>query len=116
MFKLSKSSALLYYLLQCKIVPKALLFSQHGKEYQRSYVTKNGLIFNSLAGVYFMSVISTALTCKYSYQICQRPQLPTVVGLMCPEPDSTFQLILSGFYRDAARLFSFSKLCSEIKF
>ena len=44
---------------------------QLGKEYQRSYVTKNGLIFNSLAGVYFMSVISTALTCESSsYELC----------------------------------------------
>ena len=49
------------------------LILQLGKEYQRSYVTKNGLIFNSLAGVYFMSVISTALTCEsssYIWRLC----------------------------------------------
>jgi len=36
--------------------------NNNGKEYQRSFVTKNGLIFNSLAGAYFMAVVSTALT------------------------------------------------------
>jgi hypothetical protein len=61
----AKTVTLLFSKIKRIINLKALLFSQHGKEYQRSYVTKNGLIFNSLAGVYFMSVISTALTCKY---------------------------------------------------
>jgi len=32
------------------------------KEYQRSFVTKNGLIFNSLAGAYFMAIIATVHT------------------------------------------------------
>jgi len=39
-------------------------FPSHNREkdYQRSYVTKNGLIFNSLSGAYFMAIISTVQT------------------------------------------------------
>ena len=33
-------------------------------QYQRTFVTRNGLVFNSLAGAYFMSIIITAATCK----------------------------------------------------
>ena len=31
-------------------------------QYQRTYVTRNGLVFSSLAGAYFMSIITTACT------------------------------------------------------
>jgi len=32
------------------------------QQYQRTFVTRNGLIFNCLAGAYFMAIISTAIT------------------------------------------------------
>ena len=31
-------------------------------QYQRTYVTRNGLVFSSLAGAYFMAIITTACT------------------------------------------------------
>jgi hypothetical protein len=34
------------------------------EDYQRTFVTRNGLIFNCLAGAYFMSILVTASTCK----------------------------------------------------
>ena len=37
---------------------------QENSQYQRTYVTRNGLVFNCLAGAYFMSIISTACTSK----------------------------------------------------
>ena len=40
-------------------------FTQENSQYQRTYVTRNGLVFNCLAGAYFMSIISTACTSKF---------------------------------------------------
>ena len=41
-----------------------ILLSQEESQFQTTYVTRNGLIFNSLAGAYFMSIIVTGCTCK----------------------------------------------------
>jgi hypothetical protein len=40
------------------------IFYSGMEDYQRTFVTRNGLIFNCLAGAYFMSIIVTASTCK----------------------------------------------------
>ena len=32
------------------------------EQYQRTFVTRNGLVFSSLAGAYFMAIITTACT------------------------------------------------------
>jgi len=37
-------------------------FKDTKNQYQRTFVTRNGLIFNSLAGAYFMAIITTAST------------------------------------------------------
>ena len=33
-------------------------------QYQRTFVTRSGLVFNSLAGAYFISIIITVCTCE----------------------------------------------------
>ena len=33
-------------------------------QFQATFVTRNGLVFNSLAGAYFTAIIATATTCK----------------------------------------------------
>ena len=40
------------------------IFFQENNQFQATFVTRNGLIFNSLAGAYFTAIIATATTCK----------------------------------------------------
>ena len=46
--------------VQLKINLMALIQEQ----YQRTFVTRNGLIFNSLAGAYFIAIIPSSMTCE----------------------------------------------------
>ena len=39
-------------------------FFQENNQFQATFVTRNGLVFNSLAGAYFTAIIATATTCK----------------------------------------------------
>jgi hypothetical protein len=43
------------------------IFYSGMEDYQRTFITRNGLIFNCLAGAYFVSIIITASTCKFVY-------------------------------------------------
>lgn len=43
------------------------------QDYQQTYITRNGLILNSLCGVYFIGIINTILLCKYE------PLLVTII-------------------------------------
>jgi hypothetical protein len=42
------------------------IFYSGMEDYQRTFITRNGLIFNCLAGAYFVSIIVTVCTCKSS--------------------------------------------------
>jgi len=42
------------------------IFYSGMEDYQRTFITRNGLIFNCLAGAYFVSIIVTVCTCKLS--------------------------------------------------
>ena len=46
-----------------------VLLQEH-HQYQRTYITRNGLVFNCLAGVYFMSIVATVSTCEPFYILC----------------------------------------------
>lgn len=37
------------------------------EDYQRVFVTRNGLVFNIMAAAYFTSIIATVLTCLYPF-------------------------------------------------
>ena len=39
--------------------------ADENNQYQRTFVTRSGLVFNCLAGAYFMAIVVTACTCEY---------------------------------------------------
>jgi hypothetical protein len=45
------------------------IFYSGMEDYQRTFITRNGLIFNCLAGAYFVSIIVTVCTCKLSLTV-----------------------------------------------
>jgi len=47
------------------------IFYSGMENYQRTFITRNGLIFNCLAGAYFVSIIVTVCTCKLSPTVQQ---------------------------------------------
>lgn len=45
------------------------IFYSGMEDYQRTFITRNGLIFNCLTGAYFVSIIVTVCTCKLSLTV-----------------------------------------------
>jgi len=55
------------------------IFYSGMEDYQRTFITRNGLIFNCLAGAYFVSIIVTVCTCKFSLTVQQRNIRNTII-------------------------------------